>query len=433
MVKSLCSCLASPKGIGMVYLLGLVLFGIEVVEGNLPSAKKIMEARKRIDRLRSHAVRSIQSEDGDIIDCIDIYKQPAFDHPALRNHTIQLRPSYDPTMEEAPTETKTMKKKNEGKSRNDGSYGRHLSQLWQKNGSCPQGTVPVRRIREKELLRRSSLEDYGRKHPAFSSAVTKLNKETPNLREQNRSMAILLTEGFSYSGVKGDIRVWNPQVESDDEYSTSQVSLKSGPYYDFESLEAGWAVNPSVYGDRQTRLFVYWTTDASKTTGCFDVTCPGFVQTSNEIALGAAIYPLSVPFRLPYQITLYIFKDPPTGNWWVQYGERINLGYWPVELFGSLRGNAEGAEWGGEVYSSKIEQTPHTKTGMGSGQFPDVFGNSGCIQRMRIRENSMFLKKPEWTFTYADEYRCYDVWYVSDYVEDPEFYYGGPGQNPMCP
>ncbi|RWR72562.1 hypothetical protein CKAN_00079200 [Cinnamomum micranthum f. kanehirae] len=29
------------------------------------------------------------SEDGDVIDCIDIYRQPAFNHPFLRNHTIQ--------------------------------------------------------------------------------------------------------------------------------------------------------------------------------------------------------------------------------------------------------------------------------------------------------------------------------------------------------
>lgn len=99
-----------------------------------------------------------------------------------------------------------------------------------------------------------------------------------------------------FSGAKGDIKVWNPRVESDDEYSTSRVSLESGPYYDFESIESGWAVstnyeatqlsssslsfieeslnphifcfiflplnfqvNPSVYGDRKTRLFVYWT------------------------------------------------------------------------------------------------------------------------------------------------------------------------------
>ena len=31
-----------------------------------------------------------QGEDGDIIDCVDIYMQPALDHPLLKNHTIQV-------------------------------------------------------------------------------------------------------------------------------------------------------------------------------------------------------------------------------------------------------------------------------------------------------------------------------------------------------
>ncbi|VAI16813.1 unnamed protein product [Triticum turgidum subsp. durum] len=34
--------------------------------------------------------KTIQTEDGDIFDCIDIKSQPAFDHPLLRNHSIQL-------------------------------------------------------------------------------------------------------------------------------------------------------------------------------------------------------------------------------------------------------------------------------------------------------------------------------------------------------
>jgi hypothetical protein len=32
----------------------------------------------------------MQSPDGDIIDCVHISKQPAFDHPLLKNHTIQV-------------------------------------------------------------------------------------------------------------------------------------------------------------------------------------------------------------------------------------------------------------------------------------------------------------------------------------------------------
>ena len=35
-------------------------------------------------------VMFLQSEDGDVIACVDIYRQPAFDHPALKNHTIQV-------------------------------------------------------------------------------------------------------------------------------------------------------------------------------------------------------------------------------------------------------------------------------------------------------------------------------------------------------
>lgn len=31
-----------------------------------------------------------QSPDGDIIDCVHISHQPAFDHPLLKNHTIQV-------------------------------------------------------------------------------------------------------------------------------------------------------------------------------------------------------------------------------------------------------------------------------------------------------------------------------------------------------
>lgn len=55
----------------------------------------------------------------------------------------------------------------------------------------------------------------------------------------------MLTEGYNYAGVKADIKVWNPHVESDDEFSTSRISLRSGPWYDFESVEAGWAVSIS--------------------------------------------------------------------------------------------------------------------------------------------------------------------------------------------
>jgi len=89
-------------------------------------------------------------------------------------------------------------------------------------------------------------------------------------------------------------------------------------------------------------------------------------------------------------------------------------------------------EWGGEVYSTTVGHTPHTRTQMGNGEFPDI-KNSGVITRMRIHDNSPALKSPDWVYTFADEFNCYNARYVGDYVEDPEFYYGGPGRNYKCP
>ncbi|KAK4761842.1 hypothetical protein SAY87_029726 [Trapa incisa] len=390
------------------------------------SPAKLLDSEERTSHNLSsghrHAVRSIRSEDGDVIDCINIYKQPAFDHPALRNHAIQMAPSVDPSVERTMSTEKSP-----------------AAQLWRRSGSCPIDTVPVRRSKKASGTRRfpARKKPTGTSKSSLRSAPTDEGDKVPNLLRVNRSVAILFTYGYNYNAAKGDIRVWNPYVEHDHEWSNSQVALQNGPYHHFESVESGWAVNPSLYGDRQTRFFVYWTVDASKTTGCFDLTCPGFVQTNQEIAIGAAIYPISTPDGLPYQITIYIFKDMITSNFWVQYNG-VNVGYWPADLFTSLKLTVETVQWGGEVYSSKVgggaAATPHTATQMGSGQFPEYMEDvSGWVKRLRVRDNSMTLKAPDWAGTYSDEYRCYNVRYVTDYVEDPEFYYGGPGRGFLCP
>ncbi|XP_027333752.1 uncharacterized protein LOC113848439 [Abrus precatorius] len=422
-------------------LMGLAVTVYSLVDhdGSFPR-QKILEVERKLKHLRRHSLKTIESEDGDVIDCIDIKKQPAFDHPALTGHKIQMVPTYNSAKEDtiAETRTRTRNKAKDAKMKKQRAEESSLtvtSQVWQRSGSCPEGTIPVRRIQKRDLLKAHSIEDYGRKKPSFSHHyVGQLNENLESfVTLQNHSKAILFTDGYRYLGGKGDILVFNPPVENDDEYSTSQVSLLTGPYNDFECVEAGWAVNPSVYGDRQTRLFVYWTADGSKRTGCFDLTCPGFVQTSNEIALGAAIYPISIPGDLSYQITIYIYKDPITNNWWVQYGEKTNIGYWPPELFDTICYNAQSVEWGGEVYSTTVGHTPHTATQMGNGQFASVPFGSSSITRMRIHDNAEALKIPEWVSDFSDEYNCYDVRYVDDYVEDPEFYYGGPGRNPKCP
>jgi hypothetical protein len=37
----------------------------------------------------------VQSSDVGDFDCVDIYKQPAFDHPLLKNHKIQVNHKFN--------------------------------------------------------------------------------------------------------------------------------------------------------------------------------------------------------------------------------------------------------------------------------------------------------------------------------------------------
>ncbi|XP_043705200.1 uncharacterized protein LOC122655013 [Telopea speciosissima] len=426
------------KGVGRLGLKGKMVFlalafivFIDRVDGNIKPTKKNSEDDKKAELLNRPPIKSIQSEDGDIIDCIDMHKQPAFDHPSLQNHIIQMKPSYDPIIDT------TMKKEE--------SSMAAISQLWQRSGSCPVGTVPIRRIQKRDrLLGANSIQKYGRKNPYVIRASNKTeNQDIKHIKTRtsyyphvNRSDALLLTQGYHCIGAKGDINVWNPKVESDDEYSTAQIWLKTGPSSCFESIESGWVVNPSLYGDRQTRLFSYWTVDSSKETGCFDLVCSGFVQTSHEIALGASVDPISVEHGPQYYISIYIFKDTNTNNWWLQYGDKINIGYWPAEILGLLKQSATYVEWGGEVYSSKIGNPNHTTTAMGSGHFAwDLFGSASYITHIRILDYSMSLKYPLWVYASSEEEYCYSaLFYQRGYIMEPQFYFGGPGWNPiLCP
>ncbi|XP_048446396.1 uncharacterized protein LOC108867771 [Pyrus x bretschneideri] len=427
-----------------------------------------LEVRKMLKLLNKPGVKTIKSEDGDIVDCVDIYKQPAFDHPALRNHKIQVY--FNPSFVRRMYETKTGKhygwlhlnetfyswKVNEVNDllqmtpnlqftseapssspspspspsasspvQNDHNSSQQiLSQIWQKSGSCPDGTIPIRRIRRQDLLRAASLEHFGKK-PANSYYST---------NDEKGAAAILITVGYSYTGAHGDINIWNPRVQSPDEFTTAQIWLKNGPGDAFESVESGWVVNPKLYGDEASRLFVYWTKDAYKSTGCFDLTCSGFVHTNKDLALGMALGPVSSEMGPQYQATFSISKDFHTNNWWVRVGQNIPVGYFPPELFFYLtKGVAALVEWGGEVYSSKIKKNhPHTATEMGSGDFAwGKLGNACYIKQVRIIDYSMQLKYPEWVGTYTDEEYCYTALnYAASLAEEPVFYFGGPGLNP---
>ncbi|XP_057440235.1 uncharacterized protein LOC130732141 [Lotus japonicus] len=386
------------------------------------------EIEAKLKLLNKPAVKTIKSEDGDIIDCIDIYKQPAFDHPVLKNHTIQSIPSFLLESQNSSTKDTFQAETN-------------VFQTWQKSGSCPKGTVPIRRIRREDLLRFDSLDSFGQKPRAsFMNSTKTLSSHFPKLNgskvviPENHSASYLVTVGYHYIGAQADINIWNPRVDLPEDFTTAQIWLKTGNGPNFESVEAGWVVNPKLFGDRATRFFNYWTKDSYLSTGCFDVTCPGFVVTG-QVALGGAIKPVSSTRGTQYDLTVGMFLDPITKNWWLKVKNNIVVGYWPAILFDELTQSATIVEWGGQVFSPMVKQTPHTKTGMGSGDFANgLFGNACYMRNIRIKDYSLKLKYPEFVRPVTEEQYCYNVLNDVKYGKEPYFYFGGPGQRPpYCP
>lgn len=56
-----------------------------------------------------------------------------------------------------------------------------VPQTWQKSGRCPNGTIPIRRIRREDLLRASSLENFGKKAPPPPPVSSHKNNATYHL------------------------------------------------------------------------------------------------------------------------------------------------------------------------------------------------------------------------------------------------------------
>ncbi|XP_060217849.1 protein neprosin-like [Lycium barbarum] len=404
-----------------------LLFMVSVVEakqGMSLSAQKL-EVQKHLNRLNKTPIKSIKSPDGDIIDCVNMSHQPAFDHPLLKNHTLQMMPNYHP---EGLFRNGKMSKAN---TKNEGSNS--ITQLWHLNGKCPEGTIPIRRTKKDDILRASNMKSYGRKNK--HSTIAKPQSGRPGLVSQTgHQHAIAYVEGDKYYGAKATINVWEPKIQQPNEFSLSQIWLLGGSFdSDLNSIEAGWQVSPDLYGDNNTRLFTYWTSDAYQATGCYNLLCSGFIQINNEIAMGATINPLSSYHGSQYDISILVWKDPKEGNWWMQFGNDYVLGYWPGFLFSYLTDHATMVEWGGEVVNSESDGL-HTTTQMGSGHFPDEgFGKSSYFRNVQVVDDSNNLRAPQDLEIYTEDNSCYDVQLGKNNDWGSYFYYGGPGRNPNCP
>ncbi|KAK4564472.1 hypothetical protein RGQ29_006509 [Quercus rubra] len=352
--------------------------------------KQKIDIQRQLKHLNKPALKSIKSPDGDIIDCVHIKNQPAFDYRFFKNHTIQMRPSFHPeglSFDNVSSKSESL-----------------ITQLWHLNGRCPKGTIPIRRTKEEDLLRASSVASYGReKHPQF---------DTTN-KGGFHEHALTVVTGDKYYGTKATINSWKPQIQEQDEFSLSKLLILGGVApKDLNTIEAGWMK------------------DANQTMGCYNLLCsPGFVQINKEIALGGSLNPLSVYAGSQYELNFLVWKDiKGRGDWWMQVGNKYLMGYWPASLFVSLSESASQIQWGGEVINQQ-KNGQHTSTQMGSGHFPEEgFSRASYFKNLQIVDGSNILRFPKKSFIVTEKPNCYNVTNFVNY-----FYYGGPGRNPNCP
>ncbi|KAJ1255352.1 hypothetical protein BS78_K258000 [Paspalum vaginatum] len=397
--------------------------------GDEEELRRFRSITARLARLRDASVKTIQSPDGDVIDCVPTHLQPAFEHPKLRGHKPEVERAYREAEERrcggAGGDTHL------GAERDEGVV---LPQAWQRSGeSCPEGSIPVRRTTEDDVLRASSVRRFGMK--ARGGGLARRRRDAAGGGHEH---AVGYVSGGQFYGAKASLNVWPARVASPAEFSLSQIWVISGAFgRDLNTIEAGWQVSPELYGDSRPRFFTYWTGDAYRETGCYNLHCAGFVQTSARVAIGAAIEAVSAVAGRQFDVTLLVWKDPrPRGHWWLQLGSGGGelVGYWPSALFTRLAARAAMVQFGGEVVNARPAGAPHTPTQMGSGRFPaEGYARAAYFRNVQVVDWDNSLVPAAGLRMLADRPGCYDIAGGSGGAWGTYFYYGGPGRNARCP
>ncbi|KAF4395748.1 hypothetical protein G4B88_013522 [Cannabis sativa] len=361
---------------------------------------------------RKGTIKTIESDDGDVIDCVDIYKQPAFDHPLLKNHTI---------------ESSSLKINNQVKGEKD--YALKELQGWLKFGECPEGTVPI--VRTPTKFAKYGPKKTHLKSRYYSKLIQPYNQRNASPSDDGHEYAEVSIFGGPYFGAKANINLWSPDPHGTMSISQIWVASSSDNYDELNTIEAGWVIGT---GDPRTRFFIYWTSDGYRSTGCKNFDCPGFVQVSRMVAIGSVLEPISNYDGKQIFINVTIDQHKESGEWWLTFQNEA-IGYWPNPIFTRLGNGANSLCWGGEIVNDE-PNGHHSETQMGSGHFPDEgYTKSSCFTNVMYKDDSQTFKDADNLTTYVTKPLCYDIKVVNDNTagQGTHFFYGGPGYSDQCP
>ncbi|XP_010494791.1 PREDICTED: uncharacterized protein LOC104771883 [Camelina sativa] len=255
-------------------------------------------------------------------DCIDIYKQPGLDHPLLKNHTIQMKPSVS---------------RFEFKNQTDNN------KTYKPKIRCPDGTVPILRNSKEYITKAQYFQPLSHDHPGAHIVGVRSNNGP-------------------FRGIEAWFNGYTLNI-SKDQASYSEIYIGSGSDKEVNFIQAGFMINPSIFGDGRVWTYGFWHGKDGK--GCYNTACPGFVQVSHEVPL---VEPFDLKPGVPVWLHCSIHQDKQTENWWLTFFSKpnVDIGYWPKELFNLINNGANVVGVGGVVQASPSGSSPP----MGTGLFP---------------------------------------------------------------
>ncbi|PIA49842.1 hypothetical protein AQUCO_01300528v1, partial [Aquilegia coerulea] len=393
----LLSVMAFRFSITLLLVVVILVGSHETQASRIINTNNDLELEKQLKILNKPAIKSIKDETGTLYDCVDINKQPAFDHPLLKDHKIQMEPTLHPN-----------------DLVNESSPQHKLSSIMLQGIDCPKGTVPIRRIGKEDLIKadkymmESQSIDIHPKLNEFHSQYVAVFKSTKQLG--------------SYKGARASMNVINTTV-ANDQSSFALIGIWNDVGA-FNMIYAGWGVDPKLYGDHKPHLMTYW--KAGKA-GCLNLLCEGFVQVDNRIPIGSVLPNISVYDQDPKEVQLDVRQDQSTQNWWLTIPDyEIKLGYWPAKLLPNLANGGLTVSFGGLAKGPTEGKSPP----MAFGKFPQKnLGRSGYFAEMLVynEKNEITGLEDHW-MEYTDNPKCYGVKYYGLTPKDGHVMeYGGPG------
>ncbi|CAJ2664050.1 unnamed protein product [Trifolium pratense] len=365
------------KMINIFFLLVLCLVTITShrVDGSQSTVKENLELERQLKLINKLPIKSIQTKFEYMVDCVDINKQPAFDHPLLKNHKLQRRPLFH--IKNGKTSAKN--------SPTNLMFG--LEKV-----ECPTGTVPIRRTTKDDLIRSKSLWND--------------NILTTNVVRHNAEVSLKKPGQQLYYGVSGTTSVYNLKINIA-QSSSSHIHIQNG--------------------DGTNKIIVGWHSDNFKKTGCYNMQCQGFVQVDSQFHIGGAVSNVSVYGGPMSDLPITIFQG--NNKWWVMIHNKA-VGYFPVALFTNLY-VADQVSWGGATIAIDAPSPP-----MGSGYFPDGNLYHSCYFKNIAFKNGTtspnFGPDKLSIQEFTDSPKCYGVEYYEKTKygsDDYTLLFGGPGGN----